>query len=120
MLEHLEQNPRAAIFAKMGAGKTLGTALALRDVDLMSDDPVLVLAPKRVANKTWPDELRKHAEFSHLGITPIIGTETERLTALKKDTKFYTINYENVPWLVSQLGSRSGASARSWPTRARS
>jgi SNF2 family DNA or RNA helicase len=104
MLEHLADHPRAGIFAKMGAGKTLGTMLALRDVDLFDDDPVLVLAPKRVANKTWPDEMKKHAEFSHLGITPIIGTETERFSALKRDTKFYTINYENIPWLVSHLG----------------
>lgn len=111
MLDHISQHPRAAIFAKMGAGKTLGTALALRDVDLFGDDPVLVIAPKRVANKTWPDELRKHAEFKHLGITPIIGTETERLAALKKDTKFFTINYENIPWLVAQTG------VSGWPFR---
>lgn len=111
MIDHLSEHPRAGVFAKMGAGKTLGTALALRDVDLFDEGPVLVLAPKRVANKTWPDELRRWPEFKHLGVSPVIGTETERLTALKKDVKFFTMNYENVPWLVKHFGM-----AR-WPFR---
>lgn len=104
MIEHLAEHPRAGIFAKMGAGKTLGTALAVSNADLLDEGPVLVMAPKRVANKTWPDEIRRWPQFSHLDIEPIIGTETERFAALGKDRAIYTINYENIPWLVKHLG----------------
>lgn len=105
MIDHIADQPRCGIFAKMGAGKTLGTALALRDVDLLDQSPVLVLAPKRVANKTWPDELKRWKEFKHLDVAPIIGTETERFQALKKDVQVHTINYENIPWLVKNCGA---------------
>lgn len=109
MVEHIRNNPRCAVFAGMGSGKTLATAVALRDVDLFDDAPVLVLAPKRVANKTWPDELKAWKEFKHLEVSTIIGTETERFKALKADAQFFTMNYENLPWLVKHLG------ASKWP-----
>ena len=104
MIAHLDAHPRAGIFAKMGAGKTLGTAVALRNADLFDETPVLVIAPKRVANKTWPDEVRRWPEFRHLDIEPVIGTATQRFAALAKDRAIYTINYENIPWLVQHYG----------------
>lgn len=104
MLEHMAEHARCAIFSGMGSGKTLGTLAGIASADLLDEDPVLVLAPKRVANKTWPDEVKAWPQFRHLDISPIIGTETERLTALGRDRAIYTINYENVPWLVKQLG----------------
>lgn len=111
MIEHIQAHARCGVFAKMGSGKTLGTALALRDADLLDDAPVLVCAPKRVANKTWPDELRSWPEFRHLDIEPIIGTPTERFAALSRDRKIKTINYENLPWLVAHYGIAK------WPFR---
>lgn len=104
MIAHLDEHPRAGVFAKMGSGKTLGTAVALQHVDLFGEGPVLVIAPKRVANKTWPDEVRRWPEFRHLDIEPVIGTQTERFAALGRDRAIYTINYENIPWLVQHYG----------------
>jgi SNF2 family DNA or RNA helicase len=104
MIEHMNAHERCAIFSGMGSGKTLATLTALANVDLFDEAPVLVLAPKRVANKTWPDEVRAWKQFKHLEISPVIGTETERFTALKKDVPIFTMNYENLPWLVSHFG----------------
>lgn len=109
MIGHMAEHPRCAVFSGMGSGKTLATACALRNVDLFDDAPVLVLAPKRVANKTWPDELKRWEEFKHIEVSTVIGTETERFAALKKDRQFFTMNYENLPWLVKHLG------ASKWP-----
>src|SRR5690349_15133446 len=109
MIQHMAGNPRCAVWSGMGSGKTLATATALRDVDLFDDAPVLVLAPKRVANKTWPDEMKAWPQFKHLEVSPVIGTETERFAALAADAQFFTMNYENLPWLVKHLG------ASKWP-----
>lgn len=104
MLEHMAAHPRCAVFAGMGSGKTSATLMAVSNADLLDEGPVLVIAPKRVANKTWPDEVKAWPQFKHLDIAPIIGTETERFQALKRDVPIHTINYENIPWLVSHLG----------------
>jgi SNF2 family DNA or RNA helicase len=104
MLDHLAQHERAGIFAGMGSGKTLATLVALQNVDLFDEAPVLVIAPKRVANKTWPDEVKAWPAFKHLDIAPIIGTQTERSQALARDVPIHTINYDNLPWLVDHIG----------------
>lgn len=108
--EHIYDNPRCGVFAKMGSGKTSATSIAFMAAEQLDMGPVLVLGPKRVAKNTWPKEFTKWSDLSHLTITPIMGTETQRFQALAKDTQFYTINYEMLPWLVKHLGSR-------WPFR---
>lgn len=105
MIDHLREHDRAGVFAAMGSGKTLGTALALENIDLFDDAPALVLGPKRVANKTWPDELRRWDRFKHLEVQPVIGTATERFAALSnRNASIFTMNYENLPWLVQHFG----------------
>lgn len=104
MLDHLAQNPRAGIFAGMGSGKTLATLSAMANADLFDEAPVLVIAPKRVANKTWPDEVKAWDHLKHLEIAPIIGTQTERFAALARDVPIHTINYDNLPWLIEHTG----------------
>ena len=105
MIDHLREHDRAGVFAAMGSGKTLGTGIALANIDLFDDAPALVLGPKRVANKTWPDELRRWDRFKHLGVQPVIGTATERFAALSnRNAPIFTMNYENLPWLVQHFG----------------
>ncbi len=104
MLDHLSQNPRAGIFAGMGSGKTLATLSAMASADIFDEAPILVIAPKRVANKTWPDEVKAWDHLKHLEIAPIIGTQTERFAALARDVPIHTINYDNLPWLVDHVG----------------
>lgn len=65
----------------------------------------LVLAPKRVARGTWPNEIRKWREsFGHLKIAAAIGTQDQRIAALKSGADITTINYDNLEWLVEIVG----------------
>ena len=111
MTDHALDVPRCALWADMGLGKTVCTYTALDALFLAGDSaPALVLAPLLVARDTWPDEARKWDHLRHIDVMPIVGTEAERLAALKYDASVFTINYENLPWLVNHLGDR-------WPFR---
>ena len=108
MVSHVLQHRRSALFAGMGLGKTV-TCLAAIDalMRLGEVNRVLILAPLRVARFTWPEETSKWPQFKHLRITPIVGTAAERKRALAschETNAIATINYENVPWLVDELG----------------
>ena len=101
---YIRDNPRCALWAEMGLGKTSSVLLALTQLDLMEDVfPALVLAPLRVARTTWPDEVEKWDDFKGLRIRAICGTPAERSAALAPGADVYTINYENIPWLVEAL-----------------
>jgi SNF2 family DNA or RNA helicase len=104
IIDHILDNPRSAVWAGMGMGKTSASLYALNALTLIDDSKTLVIAPLRVARSTWPDEIKKWSEFNHLTISPIIGSKKQRLAALTKDADIYTINYENITWLVEHLG----------------
>ncbi len=103
---------RANLWAGMGMGKT-AIILMLLDAMRMNGDldtPTLVLAPLRVARDTWPAESRKWEQYEHLDIRNITGDEAARRRALRaKIADIYSINYENLPWLVETLGENN------WP-----
>ncbi len=61
---------------------------------------VLVVAPKRVAEDTWPREIRKWEHLHGLTFSLVLGSEKERRAALQKQAMIYIINRENVSWLV--------------------
>lgn len=106
-IDHVHQTTRGALFAGMGMGKTSGTIAAALDLELVEQAfPMLVLAPLRVANSTWPDEVKKWDQFSGLRVSPITGSVSERRAALRRKAEIYTINYENIPWLVEELGGK--------------
>lgn len=101
--------PRCAVWGFMGSGKTVATLTAIDMLHLsgMESKPALVLAPKRVAVSTWPDEVKKWDHLSGMEIAPIVGTEAERLLALRNShASVFTINYENIPWLMETLNGK--------------
>lgn len=108
-IEHQLNTPRNALWAGMGMGKTSAT---LTTVDALYNvygetRPTLVVAPLRVARSTWPDEVRKWTHLASLEVSPIVGTEAERLAALRNpNANVFTVNYENLPWLVEVLDGR--------------
>lgn len=106
IIDHMLDAPRGAAWAGMGMGKTSSTLAAVDTLQLLDNRPVLIVAPLRVARSTWPDEARKWRNFRHLSVTPIVGSEKERLAALKYDSNIYTTNYEQLPWLVEHFGER--------------
>ena len=61
---------------------------------------VLVIAPKRVAEDTWPAEIAKWDHLKGLTCSLVLGTEKQRRAALGKKAMLYIINRENVAWLV--------------------
>ena len=104
MRDHVFEHPRSLIFAGMGFGKTSGMLYTLDVLKCVDDNRTLVLAPLSVAANVWPAEVKKWDNFRHLSISSIVGTPDERRKALKQDTDIHTINYENLPWLMQELG----------------
>lgn len=86
----------------MGLGKTVITLTALWQLALDSFDVsrVLVIAPKRVAEDTWPKELAKWEHLTGLTSSLVLGSAAERKAALQRKAFLYIINRENVTWLV--------------------
>lgn len=99
ILEH----PISCLMLDMGLGKTVITLTALWQLALDSFDVsrILVIAPKRVAEDTWPKELSKWEHLYGLDATLVMGTQAEREAALRQQTFLYIINRENVSWLVA-------------------
>lgn len=104
IIDHILHTPRCAVWAGMGLGKTISTLTAIDILAIAEPGPVLVLAPLRVAATTWPDEIRKWDHLSWITVSPIIGNAAERKAAILKKAKVYTTNYENLPWLLEQVG----------------
>lgn len=107
-IEWIIERPACALFWSMGTGKTptVLTALDLLLHDYLEDGPVLVIAPKRVAENTWSKECQKWDHLKHLRVSKVIGTQKERLAALEAPADIYVINRENIVWLVETVGSR--------------
>lgn len=102
ILEH----PVAAVLLEMGLGKSVITLTAIYELMLnrFEVQKVLVIAPLRVARDTWPAEIEKWEHLTGLTYSVAIGTEAERLAALKSPAHLYLINRENVDWLITKSG----------------
>ena len=98
VLEH----PQCGLILDMGLGKSVITLTALFELllDRIEARKVLVIAPLRVAQDTWPRELAKWDHLKGLCYSLVLGNEAERRAALKKKAFLYIINRENVAWLV--------------------
>lgn len=109
-IDWIIQRPSCALLWGMGTGKTVTTLTAIDDLlyDCMEPGPVLVIAPKRVAENTWSKETAKWEHLQHLRVSRVMGTAQERRSALARPADLYVINRENVVWLVEHLG-------KSWP-----
>lgn len=107
-IDWILNRPACALFWGMGSGKTVTTLTAIDLLlhDYMEDGPVLVIAPKRVAEDTWTKETAKWEHLKHLRISKVIGTAKQRQAALAEVADIYVVNRENVVWLVETLGNR--------------
>lgn len=100
--------PACALFWGMGTGKTVTVLTALDQLlyDRLENGPVLVIAPKRVAESTWAQEAMKWDHLQHLRVSLVTGSVLQRQRALSLDADIYVINRENVVWLVETLADR--------------
>jgi hypothetical protein len=101
----MANTPRCGVNLGMGGGKTSLTMFHLSMQSLLtgSTPRTLVIGPKRVAKNVWTAETKLWSGLEHLRTSVIIGTPEQRRAALRVDADIYTINYENIEWLIKEL-----------------
>lgn len=106
------ETKRIGLLMEMGLGKTVVTLTAINELMYSRFEifRVLVIAPKRVAENTWSRETHKWDHLRQLKIAKVLGTERQRITAMKEDADIYIINRDNVKWLVDRARRE-----RHWP-----
>lgn len=104
-MEWILDHEKCGLFLDMGMGKTVSSLTAvevLRD-DYLDIGKVLVIAPKRVAEDTWPSEVDKWAHLQDLTVSKILGPPAERRRAIQADADVYIVSRDNVAWLVDEV-----------------
>lgn len=95
-------NKRGAYFLDPGMGKTSTLLSVTRILKYIGKvNGVLLIAPLRVAQNTWPDEIEKWANFKNITSTTLHGEGKSNLFGVKKDV--YLINPEGLRWLHDEL-----------------
>lgn len=91
MRDHLLTHDRAYACVGLGLGKTATTLSALNTLFQDGEiESVLIVAPKRVARMTWPNELAKWDEFRWMKIEHLTGREPSG------KAQIYLINYDRL------------------------
>lgn len=100
--DYILEHPICCLMLDMGLGKTVITLTALWELvlDRFEVSRILVIAPKRVAEDTWPKELKKWEHLEGLTASLVLGSKTKREEALRQNSFLYITNRENVSWLV--------------------
>ena len=90
------------LFLDMGLGKTLISLTAIKELmyNRFSVNKVLIIAPKKVAEATWQNEIEKWDDLKLLRYSTVLGSEKQRIKALNTPADIYIINRDNVVWLV--------------------
>ena len=99
-------HPFCALWVDCGLGKTAVTLTSIADqLQTFQASKILVIAPKKVAVDTWPDEIKKWSELFNFPVKAslMVGTPKQRMTAATCDADVYIINVENLAWLVDQF-----------------
>ena len=101
LIDAILDKPRVALWAGMGMGKTVSTLTALELLIHFSEGgPALIIAPLRVANATWPQEVAKWDHLKGLRVSVMTGTKAQRAAARECEADIYVTNYETIPELV--------------------
>ena len=105
MIDRICDQERVGLFLDMGLGKTVITLTAVRELlDDFAVSSVLVIAPKRVAEDTWTREASKWDHLQGLRVSPVLGSQWQRIQALSRKADIYVIGRDNVQWLVTRYG----------------
>lgn len=84
MRRFLIRNPRAALFVDMGLGKTVTVLTAFQDlVAGLEVSRMLVVAPIRVCESTWPEEIKQWEHTSSLSHSLVRGSPVSKLLKRK-------------------------------------
>lgn len=104
-IDKIIDNKRFGLFLDMGLGKTVSTLTAIEQLkyDYLDVDKVLVIAPKRVAEDTWAQEVEKWTHLTHLDVSLVLGTPKQREQALERNADIYVTNKENTKWVCERF-----------------
>lgn len=104
-VDMIVNNFNCGLFLDCGLGKTVSTLTAIQELREMGFiDKVLIIAPKKVAQVTWKDEINNWEHLKGLRISVIDGTAAQRRAAMMADADIYTVSRDNVVWLVVEYG----------------
>lgn len=104
-VQHIIDNPFCALFLDMGLGKTVTTLTAIKELmDACIITNALVVAPKKVTQVTWTDEIKNWAHLQNLTISVIDGDVKHRRAAMAKKADIYAVSRDNIVWLVTEYG----------------
>lgn len=97
------------LIAKMGAGKTVCTLTAFKE---LQDEKVLsrllVIAPLKVCDNVWAFEHTKWAHLKHLTVAVATGNAVKRVRAVECDSDILVVNIENLAWLFETYKDTHG------------
>jgi SNF2 family DNA or RNA helicase len=108
-IQHALAHKGAGLFLDMGLGKTAITLWVINQLifNYFEVKKVLIIAPKKVAQATWSDEVEKWDQFKHLTYTKVLGTAKQRREALEEDVDIYITNRDNTDWLLKEVKGKS-------------
>jgi SNF2 family DNA or RNA helicase len=106
-IDFIIEKKRCALWLGLGLGKSVITLTAISDMlDALLFRRVLVIAPLRVANSVWAQEVKKWGHLNHLKVSVCTGSEKQRIAGLMRQADIYVINRENVHWLVDLYNAK--------------
>jgi len=107
-IEFVKRTKRCGLFIDPGLGKTAITTTTFCDlIDDLECGMTLIVAPPRVAKKTWPDEFTAWAHTYGKTFVHITGSIAKRRRLLRRRVCFHVISIDMLPWLLKELGGHA-------------
>jgi hypothetical protein len=88
------------LIVPMGGGKTVCTLTAFRDSGARA---MLVVAPKAVAETTWPNEVARWEHLRDLRVMPLTGTKAQRDRKLRTEADVYVASLNVMVTVLEEL-----------------
>ena len=105
--EMILNTKRCLIVLEMGLGKTVATLTAIEDLmcNKFSIRKTLIIAPKRVAQITWPEEIKKWDHLKFLSVADLTVSALDRQGRLQDLCmhNIFIINIDNIVWLINWI-----------------
>jgi len=107
-VDHMIDHREAALHLDPGLGKTIIVLTAIDTLmyDMFCTKGVLIAAPLRVVQSVWRQEAAKWSHTSDLTFSYITGDPSSRIRGMCTRADIYLVNYENLPWLQTQVEHR--------------
>lgn len=100
----------AALLLDPGMGKTSVCLSFFQYLKMMGHvHKGLVVAPRRVCQKVWPEEVKDWTNFHGLRLSLVSGPEETRRRKLSTPADLYVISRDNIEWLARVLKHNKNA-----------